>query len=142
MAFEQFIDSLVALVFEDTNLVAEVFQQLLFFAALDRHRALILFSALSGEDLHIDDRSIYSGRAGQTRVAHISGFLAEDRSQQFFFSRQLSFAFRRDLADEYRAGLDLRADADDSRIIKVAKRRFRDVRNVTGDFFGAELGVA
>src|SRR3712207_9334049 len=50
--------------------------------------------------------------------------------------------FRSDLADEDRARLDLRADADDARLVEVAEHVLADVRDVARDLLGAELRVA
>src|SRR3712207_1261175 len=50
--------------------------------------------------------------------------------------------FRSDLADEDGAGLDLRADADDARLVQVAEHVLADVRDVARDLLGAELRVA
>src|SRR3712207_7477544 len=50
--------------------------------------------------------------------------------------------FRSDLADEDGAGLDLRADADDARLVQVAEHVLADVRDVARYLLGAELRVA
>src|SRR3712207_9291800 len=50
--------------------------------------------------------------------------------------------FRSDLADEDGAGLDLRADAYDARLVEVAEHVLADVRDVARYLLGAELRVA
>ena len=82
------------------------------------------------------------GRADERGVAHVAGLLAEDRAQQLLFRRQLRLALRRHLADQDVARLDGRADADDAALVEVAQVAFTDVRDVAGDFFRPELGVA
>src|SRR5207237_8881285 len=81
---------------------------------LDRLRAVILFDALAGEDLHADDDALDAGRADERGVAHVAGLLAEDGAEQLLFRRQLRLALRRDLAPEDVARLDVGADADDA----------------------------
>ncbi len=51
-------------------------------------------------------------------------------------------ALGRDLADQDVAGLHLGADAHDAGLVEVLEGLFADVRDVAGDLFLAELGVA
>ena len=60
----------------------------------------------------------------------------------FSSGRQLGLALRRDLADQDVARLHLGADADDARLVEVLEGLLADVRDVAGDLFLAELGVA
>ena len=62
--------------------------------------------------------------------------------RSFSSGRELGLALRRDLADEDVARLHLGADAHDARLVEVLQRLFADVRDVPGDLFLAELGVA
>src|SRR5262245_18017877 len=140
--FEQFVDALVALLFEDADFVGQVLPHLLLFGGLDREAADVLVLTLAGENLDVDDGALDARRAGQGRVAHVAGLLAEDRAEQFLLGGQLSLALRRDLADQDRAGLDVGADADDAALVEVSQRGLADVRDVARDLFGAELGVA
>src|SRR5262249_57075437 len=50
-------------------------------------------------------------------------------------------ALGRDLADKDVASVNLGTDINDARLVEVLERLFRNVGNVTGDFFGPELGV-
>ena len=78
----------------------------------------------------------------QRGIAHVGSFLAENGAQQFFFRRNRRFAFRRNFADQNITGLDFGADVNDTGFVKVAQRFFAHVRNITGNFFLAELGIA
>src|SRR5207302_7023823 len=109
LAFEQLEDSLVALVFQNSNFVADVLLELFFFRALNRKRALILLRAFSGEHLHIDHGTVDARRASEARVANIARLLAEYRAKKFFFCSQLSLALRRDLSYQNRSRPDLSA---------------------------------
>jgi hypothetical protein len=60
----------------------------------------------------------------------------------FSSGRQLGLALGRDLADQDVAGLDLGADPHDARVVEVGQGLLTDVRDVAGDLFLAELGVA
>ena len=84
----------------------------------------------------------HARRHAQRAVAHVAGLLAEDRAQQLLFRGELGLALRRDLADQDVARLDLGADADDARLVEVLERLLADVRDVAGDLFLAQLGVA
>src|ERR1044072_3782274 len=105
LAFEQLEYALVALVFENALFVFQVLFELLFFGPLDRKRPLIFLSALSREDLHVNDDAVDARRTSQARVANVACLLAEDGAKQFLFSRKLSLTLRRDLAHDNRAGL-------------------------------------
>src|SRR5205823_6925655 len=67
---------------------------------------------------------------------------AEDRPEQLLFRSELRLALRRDLAHQDVALLHRGADAHDARLVEIAQRSFRDVRNVASDLFRSELGVA
>src|SRR4030095_7392896 len=88
------------------------------------------------------DRAFDARRALQRGVAHVAGLLAEDRAEQLLFRGQLGLALGRDLADQYVARLDRGADPDDARLVEVAQRVLRDVRDVARDLLRAEFGVA
>ena len=81
-------------------------------------------------------------RDAQRAVADVARLLAEDGAQELLFGRELGLALRRDLADEDVARLHLGADADDARLVEVLEGLLADVRDVAGDLFLAELGVA
>ena len=104
--------------------------------------ALVLLDALAREDLGVDDGALDARRHAQRGVAHVAGLLAEDGAQQLLFRGELGLALGRDLADQDVARLDLGADADDARLVEVLERLLADVRDVAGDLFLAELGVA
>ncbi len=81
-------------------------------------------------------------RQAKRGVAHVGRLLAEDRAEELLLRRHRAFALRRDLADQDVARLDLGADVDDARLVEVAQRFLADVRDVAGDVFRPELGVA
>ena len=56
--------------------------------------------------------------------------------------RELGLALRGDLTDEDVAGTDVGTDADDATLVEVAQDVLGDVRDLTGDLLGAQLGVA
>ena len=75
-------------------------------------------------------------------IAHLARLLAEDRAQQALLRGQIGLALGRDLADQNIAGVNLRADADDTALVEVLESVLADVGNVARDLLGAELGVA
>src|SRR5882762_4353962 len=131
--------ALLHLVVKDADLVLKVLLHHVELFLLDRLRAVILFDALAGEDLHADDDAFDDGRADE---AHVAGLLSEDRAEELLFRGQLGLAFRRHLADEDVARLDRRADADDAALVEIPQERLRHVRNVARDLLRPELRVA
>ena len=107
---------------------------------VDAGRQLVAVFAV--EHLDVDDLAVLAVRHLQAGVADLAGLLTEDRAQQALFRRQLGLALRRDLADEHVAGADLGADADDAAVVEVAQDVVAEVRDVPGDLFRPELGVA
>ena len=110
--------------------------------ALDAFGALVLVEPLSGKDLDVHDDPLHPRRNGQRGVLHIACLLSKDGAQQLFFRRELGLSFGRHLAHEDVPLPDLRADADDAALVKVAQGVFADVGNVSGDLFLAQLGLA
>src|SRR5262249_28367992 len=98
LAAQNRFQALEPLVSEDSDFVSQVLFQPLDLMSFDRFGTLIFLLTFAGEDLHIDNRALDSRRAGERRVAHISGLFAEDRTQQFFLRGELGFALGRHLA--------------------------------------------
>ena len=107
---------------------------------VDARRQLV--AVVAGHDLDVDDLALFAVRDLEAGVAHLAGLLAEDGAEQALFRGQLGLALGRDLADEHVARADLGADADDAALVEVAEDVLGQVRDVPGDLFGAELGVA
>ncbi len=101
-----------------------------------------LVAVLAAEDADVDDLAALAVGQAQAGVLHLARLLAEDRAQQPLLGGQLGLALGRDLADQDVARPDLGADVDDAVLVEVLERLFADVRDVAGDLFGAELGVA
>ena len=93
------------------------------------------------EHLDVDDLADLAVRDLHRGVTHLAGLLAEDGTEQTLLRSQLGLALRGDLADEHIARTDLGTDADDAAFVEVGDF-LAQVRDVPGDFFGAELGVA
>src|SRR5258708_1195840 len=142
LAAEEIRQALEALVGQNTDFVGEVFLQLEHLRGFDGFVPLVLFSALAGEDLDVDDRALDARRAVERSVANVAGLFAEDGPQQLLFRRERGLALGRDLADEDVAGLHDGADSNDAALVQVAEERLADVGDVASDFLGAELGVA
>ena len=106
------------------------------------HTRRQLVAVVAGEHAHVDDLAGLAVRHLQARVTDLARLLTEDRAEQALFRRELGLALRRDLADEDVAGADLGADADDAALVEVLEDVFAQVRDVTRDLLGTELGVA
>ena len=101
-----------------------VFADLVELHLLDVECALIFFKTITREHLHVDDGTFHAGWNTQRSVFHIRGFFTEDRTQQFFFRRQLGFAFGRHFTDQNIAGFNFRTDIDDTGFIQTCSERF------------------
>src|SRR5258707_116396 len=142
LAAQQIGKTLQALVGQDADFVRQVLLQLEDLRGFDGLVPLVLFSALAGEDLNVDDGALDARRAIERRVANIASLFAEDGAQQFLFRSQGGLALRRNLADQDVTRLHNRADADNSAFVQVAQERLADVGNVASYFLGTQLGVA
>src|SRR5262249_34190631 len=95
----------------------------------------------AAEALGVNDDAFHAGRNFKAVVLYVFAGAAEDSVQQLFLWRQLALGFRRNFADENIARHDDRADTNDAVVVEVAQRLRRDVGNVTGELFLAELGL-
>ena len=127
---------------EDRQFVVAVLGEAFDFFAFDGKRALVLVDAVAVEHAHFNDRPGNTGRQAKRGVANVGSLFAEDGAQELFFRRHRAFALGRDLADENIARLHFGTNVNDARFVEVLERFFTHIRNVAGDFFRAELGVA
>ena len=97
---------------------------------------------LATELADLDDLAALAVGQAQRAVLHLAGLLTEDRPQEALLGGQLGLALGRDLADQDVAGAHLGADVDDALLVEVLEGLLADVRDVAGDLFGPELGVA
>ena len=142
LAPQQAFQAFQAFIGQNSDLVGKVLFELRDLVAFDRLGALVLLLAFAREDLHIHHDAFDSRRAVERSVAHVAGFFAEDRAQQFLFRRQLRLTLRRNLADDDVALLDAGADADHTRFVQISQRGFTHVRDVARHFLGTKLRVA
>jgi len=104
---------------------AKFFSSLKTCRSFDGLVAFVLFSALAGEDLDVDDSAFDARRAVERRIANIAGFFAEDGAEEFFLPESAWFRLGRNFADENVAGLHNRADADDAAFVEIAEGTIR-----------------
>ena len=118
LAGQQALDTTECVVLDDAQLIREVRLVPLEFIVDDLSSTLVAFDALAREDLHVDHRAGHARRHAQRGVLHIGGLLAEDRSQQLFFRRELGLTLGRDLAHKHVARLDFGTYRDDARLVQ------------------------
>src|SRR5229473_3446586 len=123
LAAEEIREALEALVGQNADFVRKVLLQLEDLRGFNGLVALVLFSALAGEDLDVDDGALNARRAVERSVANVTGLFAEDGAQQLFFRRERGLALGRDFADEDVARLHHRADANYAALIQIAEKR-------------------
>src|SRR5216684_3168640 len=141
-AFQQLGKPAIDVAVENCLLVVAVLGQPLNLLAFDGKRALVFVDAMTVENPHLDDGTLDAGRHPQRGIADIGSFFAEDGAKEFFLGRHRAFTLRRYLANQDVAGVNFGADVHDAGFIEILQRLFGDVRNIAGDFLGAELGVA
>ncbi len=88
-----------------------------------------IFVALRpGKQLGVDDYPFQGGRRFHGSILHVTGFVAEDGPQQFFFRGRVSFSFRRYFADQDIPFLYFRTDPDDAVLVEVFHGFLTDIR--------------
>ena len=107
-----------------------------------RQLVAVFFGVFAGDLLDVDHRTGLAVRHTQRGVTNFAALLTEDGAQQTLFRSQLGFALRGDLTHQNVAGFDFGADADNATLVEVGHRVFADVRQITGDLLGTQLGFA
>src|SRR5690625_766698 len=142
LANQEFADTVEDVIFDNAQLVIQIQTIAAQFVVNDRLGPLVALNAFTREDLYVDDRADHAGGHAQRRVLDVGRLLAKDGAQQFFFRRKLGFALGRDFSDQNVVGAHFRTDIDNARIVQTVQLGFRQVADIAGDFFLAQLGVA
>ena len=103
---------------------------------------LVPLDTFSGKDLNVDDCTAHTGRHTQRCIFHIGCFFTENGAQQFLFGSQLGFTLRRYFTHQHVAGFHFRTDINDTGFVQTALHTLGQVRNITGNIFRTQLGVA
>ena len=90
----------------------------------------------------VDDLAGLTVRDLQRCVAYLAGLLPEDGPQETLLRGELGLPLRGDLADQHIARRHLGAHAHDAQLVEVGEDLVGQVRDVAGDLFGAQLGIA
>ncbi|MNE54833.1 hypothetical protein D3C80_1496460 [compost metagenome] len=98
-------------------------------------------TVLTSEYLNINDNTVSTVRHTQRGIANFTCLFTKDLMQQAFFSRKLSYTFRCYFTYENITGTDFSTDADNTTLVKIAKRFFPNVRNITCNFFRSKLCI-
>jgi hypothetical protein len=139
---QQLLDTVEGVGLHDAQLVVQVQAEALELVVDDLLGALVALDAFAGEHLHVDHGALRALVHAQRGVLHVGSLLAEDGAQQLLFRRQRGLALGRDLAHQHVAGLHFGADVDDAGLVQAVQLLLGQVRDVAGDFLGAQLGVA
>ena len=94
------------------------------------------------EDLHVHHDAALAMGHTQGGVLHIAGLFTKNGAQQAFFRGQFLLTLGRNLANQDGFRPDFGADANDAVLIKVTDSILAGVGDFTGDFLGAQLGIA
>ena len=142
MIHQSVLQTLIVRALEDRFLIVPVLGQTFDLGPFNRQSAFILLNPAAREDTDFYDRALDPRRNLERGIANIRSLFTEDRAKKFFFRRHRRFALRRHLTDKNIAWSYLRPDVDDARLIQIRQRFFTDIRNIAGDFFLAQLGIA
>ena len=89
------LDTVEGIVIENTQLVVQI-QAVAFQLGVNNGLGtFVALDAFAGKYLYVDYRAAHAGGHTQRGIFHIGGFFTEDGTQQFFFRRELGFAFGR-----------------------------------------------
>lgn len=117
------------------------FLELLFLLRAVHDEVAAVVAGACGRNAHVHHNAGAAGGNAEGCIFHFRGLFTEDGAKETFFRGQFRFRFRRNFADENVAGLHFRADADDSVMVQVFQGFITGVRDITGDFFRAQLGI-
>ena len=135
-------DTVKCVVIENAHLVVQVFAVAFQFSINDGLSTFVTFNAFTGEHLYVDHRTAHACRHAQWGVFYVRGFFTEDGTQQFFFWGQLGFTFRCYLAYQHVASFYFSTDVHNTCFIQTVLHALRQVRDIAGDFFCAQFGIA
>ena len=101
-----------------------------------------LVLVFTGEYLNVYDYTALAVGNFQGSIPDLSRFFAEDCAEKSFFGREFGFALRGYFTDENVAGLNFRADADNTVCVQIFKRVLGDVGDIPCNLFRAELSIS
>src|SRR5208337_311285 len=134
-------EPLQTFVLQDADFVVQVLFQASHLGGFDGSSPFVLIRAFAREDLHIHHDALDTRGASQGSIADVAGLFAEDGAQKLFLRSELSFTLGGNLADQNIAGLYVSSNADNATLVQVHQQGFRNIRDVTRDFFRTQLGV-
>ena len=91
------------------------------------------------ESTRANDNAFGSSWNFKRIVLHVFTGAAEDGVQQLFFRRKFALALWADLADKNVARTNLRANANHTLVVKIAKQTFGHVWNIASEFLATQL---
>ena len=121
--------------FGNLTLLGDVYAHLLVYS---RRQVVAVFAA---EHLNADNLAGLAVRYTQRAVTHLACLFTKDGAQQTLLGSQLGFALRSNLAYQDITGAYLRTDADNAALVQILQCFLRNVGDLAGDFFLAQLGV-
>merc|ERR1712000_366946 len=88
------LQTLEGCAFNDTHLFVQIFADFVQLHLFDFQCTGIFLNAVTGKYLYVDNGTGCAGLNAQRGIFNVRCFLTEDRTQQFFFRRQLGFTLR------------------------------------------------
>jgi len=111
-------------------------------ALVDTGRKLVILLGIAIKHPDVDHLAVHAVRHAQRGVLYFAGLLTEDRPKQALFRAQLGLTSRRNLANENVIWMNLGANADNAVLIEIRQALLADIRDVSRDLFGTQLGIA
>ena len=122
--------------FGNLSLLGNVYAYLLVYA---RRQLVAVFAA---KHLNANDFTSFAMGYTQGAVAYFASLFTKDSTQQAFFSGELGFTLRSNLAYQNIAGTYFRANADNAAFVQILQRVVAYVGQLAGNFFFTQLGIA
>ena len=94
------------------------------------------------EQFLINNYPLQRRRCFQRSIFHITGFITEDRTQQFFFRTRIGFSFRGNLTDQDISRFHTGSDADNTVFIQILRSIFTDIGDIGGQLFQTSFRFA
>ena len=136
------LNTVECIVIKNTQLVSQVLTVTFQLGINNGLSTFVALDTFASKDLNVDNRTAHASRHTQRGVFYVGCFFAKDGAQQFLFRSQLGFAFRRYFTYQHITCFHFRTDVNDTGFIQTVLHTLGQVRNIAGNIFRTQLGVA
>ena len=136
------LNTVECIVIKNTQLVSQVLTVTFQLGINNGLSTFVALDTFASKDLNVDNRTAHASRHTQRGVFYVGCFFAKDGAQQFLFRSQLGFAFRRYFTYQHIACFHFRTNINDTGFVQTVLHTLGQVRNIAGDIFRTQLGIA